>query len=75
MEYEYIRTNCNGTNTREARQAAEKALGKSLPSNAEVHHANGDSANNDNSNLVICENRSYHRLLHIRTRAGLFILN
>lgn len=47
---------------------AESALGKSLPNRAEVHHIDGNGANNSNSNLVICENRAYHRLLHRRQR-------
>src|SRR6266705_3230787 len=47
---------------------AEKALGHYLPDAAEVHHIDGDGANNTNSNLVICENRKYHRLLHYRQK-------
>ena len=48
---------------------AEKALGKSLPIKAQVHHMDGDKSNNNNSNLVICENQKYHSLLHQRMRA------
>lgn len=33
---------------------------------AEVHHLNGNPADNATTNLVICENRSYHKLLHAR---------
>jgi hypothetical protein len=47
---------------------AEKALGKSLPSGAQVHHFDNDPSN-DSSNLVICENHAYHFLLHKRKRA------
>ncbi len=47
----------------------ERALGKPLPLTAEVHHIDGDHANNTNSNLVVCENGSYHMLLHQRQRA------
>jgi hypothetical protein len=48
---------------------AEKALGKPLPAAAIVHHVRPDeSDNNDPSNLVICENQTYHLLLHARTR-------
>jgi hypothetical protein len=47
---------------------AEAALGKSLPAGAEVHHVDGDPRNNAPRNLVICENRAYHRLLHARAR-------
>lgn len=47
---------------------AEKALGKSLPKEAVVHHIDGNKLNNKNSNLVICENQIYHNLLHRRQR-------
>lgn len=47
---------------------AEKALGKLLPFGAEVHHVDRNARNNENSNLVICEDRQYHFLLHRRQR-------
>lgn len=50
-------------------QAAEKALGKSLPLGAIVHHVDEDKGNNSNDNLVICPNVSYHRIIHRRTDA------
>ena len=42
---------------------AEKALGKTLPPKAVVHHANGSR---DSGPLVICEDIAYHHLLHQR---------
>jgi hypothetical protein len=48
---------------------AEKVLGKYLPQKSIVHHIDGNGHNNENSNLVICENRAYHQLLHARQRA------
>ena len=50
---------------------AERALGRYLPQQAEVHHINEKKRDNRNSNLVICEDRSYHMLLHQRKRAFL----
>jgi hypothetical protein len=48
---------------------AERVLGRPLPPGAVVHHADGNRANNDPSNLVICPSQAYHRLLHRRINA------
>lgn len=68
MKYQHRRDHHTGANTREARRIAEKALGKPLPPDAEVHHVDGDPAKHT-ANLVICEDNSYHKLLHVRTEA------
>jgi hypothetical protein len=52
---------------------AEKALGHFLPDGAHVHHVDENKRNNANTNLVICQDAAYHKLLHLRravVRAG-----
>ena len=34
-----------------------------------IHHVDGDRGNNTPSNLVICQNKQYHYLLHHRQKA------
>ena len=48
---------------------AEKVLGRRLPIGAVVHHIDGHTRHNINNNLVICQDTSYHLLLHQRARA------
>ncbi len=48
------------------RERAEQALGHPLPPSAVVHHHTYDG---DRSQLVICQDRAYHALLHQRMRA------
>lgn len=48
---------------------AEKALGRPLPNGVVVHHHNESRMDNDNSNLIICQDHAYHFLLHRRARA------
>lgn len=48
---------------------SETALGHKLPKGAEVHHVNGDRADNSRGNLVVCQDRTYHKLLHRRADA------
>lgn len=47
---------------------AEKALGKSLPKGAVVHHVDRNRQNNTSTNLVVCPNQAYHLFLHKRMR-------
>lgn len=46
----------------------ERAIGRKLPAGAEVHHVNGNGRDNRPSNLVVCQDKAYHKLLHRRLR-------
>lgn len=48
---------------------AERAIGRPLPAGAVVHHVDGDGSNNEPANLVVCQDRAYHALIHQRERA------
>ena len=48
---------------------AELALGHPLTPGAEVHHVDENPFNNTPSNLVVCPDAAYHKLLHQRQRA------
>lgn len=47
---------------------AEAALGKLIPFVHPIHHVNENGKDNSNTNLVICENQAYHKLLHSKMR-------
>lgn len=48
---------------------AEEVFGKYLPEKAKIHHVNQIKNDNRKENLVICQNLSYHMLLHARIKA------
>lgn len=68
LQPDHHRANYNGY-VRQHILIAEKALNKHLPVGAVIHHVNENKSDNDNINLVICENNDYHKLLHKRKRA------
>lgn len=48
---------------------ASSVLGKPLPKGAVVHHVNRNTHDNRPANLVVCQDRAYHQILHARLRA------
>ena len=67
--YGYPSVNIGEKTFRVHRLVAEAAIGGPLPKGAEIHHVDGDKTNNSPGNLVICQNRAYHCLLHVRQEA------
>jgi hypothetical protein len=63
----YRRVHVNGARQYDHVKIAEKALGHPLPKGAVVHHFDENKKNDKPSNLVICPDAKYHRLLHRRT--------
>lgn len=62
-----------GGSVPEHRLIVEWVIGHTLAQKNEVHHVNEQRADNSPGNLVACEDRAYHRLLHQRgaaVRAG-----
>lgn len=54
---------------REHTWVVRRAMGKKLPPGALIHHVDGDGKNNQNTNLVVCPDKTYHALLHARQEA------
>jgi hypothetical protein len=59
----------------EHRLVAEKVLGRVLKATEVIHHINEIRHDNIKNNLVICQNNSYHHLLHRRMRRAMEALD
>jgi len=62
----YVIKKFNGEILQQHRYIAELALGKPLPVGSEVHHYNGNRADNRYFNLIVCPSKEYHELIHER---------
>jgi hypothetical protein len=65
----YMQIRVNGKYKLEHLVIAENVLGRTLKYPEVVHHANENRSDNRKENLVICPDRAYHNLLHVRLRA------
>lgn len=65
----YVIISRDGKKIMEHVAIAERALGRTMPLGAVVHHVDEDRSNNAPNNLVICPDDNYHQLIHRRTRA------
>lgn len=64
-----IMVEVGGKKQLEHRVIAERVIGRPLPHGAEIHHIDENPGNNAPTNLVICPDAAYHKLLHQRQRA------
>lgn len=65
----YVAVTHNGKKRLQHHVVAEAAIGRPLPAGAVVHHVDGNPLNNAPSNLVVCPDQSYHKLIHMRQNA------
>ncbi len=49
---------------------AEETIGRFLTRTEVVHHVDGDKANNDPGNLVVCANQAEHMRIHAEQALG-----
>lgn len=59
----------NGKAIPEHRIIVEKAIGRKLKGDEVVHHMDENGLNNANTNLCVCPDNAYHKLLHQRINA------
>jgi hypothetical protein len=66
---EHLRRRHNGETRNVSDIMVETRLGRRLKHPELVHHVDGNVKNNDPSNLVVCPDQRYHKLIHQRTDA------
>ena len=65
----YIAVVRDGKKCMQHRVVAEAAIGRPLPKKSIVHHVDGNRRNNDPTNLAVCPDQAYHKLIHLRQDA------
>ena len=63
------KTTAKSTGRDWAQQIITAILKRPIPFGVEIHHVDGDNCNNKHTNLVVCPNKTYHKLLHTRQNA------
>lgn len=48
---------------------AESILGRYISNKIHIHHIDENKSNDEHNNLIICENKEFHLMLHRRMRA------
>lgn len=69
VHHGYLMIHHSGKSIAVHRELCEKAIGRPLMHPEEVHHFNKNKTDNGHSNLVICPNKAYHKLLYQRADA------
>ena len=65
----YVKRKVRGIPYLVHRAQVERILGRELPPEVVIHHWDNDGENNTNSNLLVCPNESYHKIVHRRMNA------
>lgn len=68
-KYKQVTNRVHGGSIKAHIAIAERVLGRPLKDMECIHHVDKDGFNTENSNLVICPDYKYHKLLHIRADA------
>lgn len=69
IAFGYSAKQINGVKKFDHVRVVENVLGFELPKGVVIHHWNEIKTDNRNENLLVCQDRAYHNLIHARMRA------